>query len=176
MDMFIVITVFLAAFVYFYPLTFRVLYANGQVKLWWLPKLCGGFAAPHRLPKAWRDGQKQAKGRETGLLRQARLRGRHAFKRMLKYVVVDKLDCRLRIGAADPFSSSMLAGLFMAALGSISGVASATLKGFPASPRLTVAPSLQNGLSGGAECIFHIRCGNIIAIICALWWAKKGRA
>ena len=164
----VAVLLYVGAFIYFYPLTFRFYYEQGRVKLDWLPRLCGGYAVPRPL---WRS---PADGRRT-LAAAKRLRFyRPLIRRLLRHTVVNQLECRIQIGAADPFTTNMLAGLIMSSLGSLGAVALASVKSVSARPWLKVIPLSQGGLSGNLECIFHLRGGDIIGDALYYFWQKKG--
>jgi len=166
---------FVGAFLYLYPLTLRFRYENGHGELVWLPRICGGYAAPHRL--AWPPKLLGLSRRPVGKRRLTRFSLRQArIRRLLSQTTVELLECRVQVGTADPFTSAMLAGAMLAALGGLGSQAATAVKSFPARPGLQVLPFAQGGLQGRAECIFHLRCGDIIAD--ALIWgleAQKGR-
>jgi hypothetical protein len=154
------------------------------MELTWLPRFCGIRAAPRLLwPSPVRaQSRPAALPLRRGLFRiylgkaKQPLFKRLLFKRLLKHTVVEKLDCSIKIGAADPFVTSLLAGLIRAALGALGAAALTKVRAFTAQPGLLVTPLAKGGLSVNVECIFHLRAGDIIVDALYYLWLKKREA
>lgn len=154
-----------AALVWTYPLALRLRYQRGRWQLAWLPRWFGFYGRARVLPAGkWLKRQDQERRRPKtklppGLIKDIGLK-------ILGRLNVERLLLELRIGTASPFASSILAGACFAALGSLRGLAAATLHSFPRQPQLHLyADWAGGGLSGRLECIFHLKCGDIIVII-----------
>lgn len=93
-------SVFILAFIYFYPLTLRFIYVDKKAQLQWLPRLCGGFAAPRRL--VWRQGKggpKELLPIARNWLSPRRLRAMLPLLRWLaRRVCLKRIYWRLQIG------------------------------------------------------------------------------
>jgi hypothetical protein len=173
----------LGAIIYFYPLPLRFRYENGRPELAWLPRMGGGYAKPRLL---WPAPARARRASAASPLRRGLFRlylgnakqpvfNRPLFRRLIKHAAVDKLDCRIQIGAADPFATSLLAGSILTVLESLGAVLLTAVRDFPARPWLQVAPLAQGGFDAHLECIFHLRGGDIIGDALYYLWLTKGR-
>ena len=148
--MFIPIIIFLTIFVLCYPLTFLIKADRDGFELYWLPRLCGGYASPRHIRK----------NKPESDVDQIQM----TFpKKLIPVMHLHKLELTVVIGGCNPLKSALSAGAVYAALGAVTSVVLTMMKGFSAEPQLSVSMDMgRKGIEYCGECIFSLSCGDII--------------
>jgi hypothetical protein len=178
MMLILTIAIFLAAFIYCYPLTFR-LYYDGTWRLFWLPRLWGGYAQEWEIPSTagllnrWRHKKQNKSNLSLSAYLKQLPNYKNLLRRIFKSIFVDQLELDLEIGMPSPLATSILAGACWAGLGSLQAVLAETCKNFPEQPQIKVQTNFgDSGLQSRLLCIFRIRVGDIISIILSVLWLR----
>ncbi len=151
--MLIATIIFLLLFGLCYPLTFKLALVPGGWRLWWLPRVFGGYSRPLLLrqkPISLNPSVGVSPGKLT----------RHLLRASRWYQV----DIRVKLGYGDnPAAAALLCGGLYAALGMAAALVQTRLSDTLKEPRLDVAlDHQQKGLFLQGECIFSVSFGDII--------------
>ncbi|MEG1537581.1 MAG: hypothetical protein RR387_04785 [Clostridiales bacterium] len=150
--MVMVTIIFLVVFVLCYPLTFKLTLVAEGWRLWWLPRVFGGYASPVFLKE---QALSFLSPGDEGVGR--------LVKRMLGYFRWHKLDIEIKLGGGNPLVAAMMCGALYAVLGGVIG-SQARLSDSLDSPRLDIGmDQQQNGVFYRGECIVSVSCGDIIS-------------
>ncbi len=135
-----------------YPLTFKIIWEQRRLNIFWLPYVFGGYAKPKIINFS---KTRQWSKRNLPVV---------FIHLVLKQIKILKLSFRAEIKVIDPFITAMIVGGLQVAAGNVLAIIAARCKGFESKPnyQIIMATDSKEDLHWQGECIIGIRLGNII--------------